>query len=175
MSIKRQHYVTVVPIWLVDTLHQRDVPMTVVNDFEKLSSIVSFEDVCFYYHYLKNLSFYTDGLFDDMDSIAKMPANQMWVAMNEKELLRIGQQFDFAFQSNQEKLATTEVPVSIRKTDYVPLAITSDCIALLGRSLGSSVSRHAFLKECISQLTQQLTFDEYKQFKVFNAFTKEFA
>lgn len=166
---KRSHNVGLVPVWLADKVTEGRVPVDALVSYEKLSSIISPQDVCFYHEYLTRTHHYTEGVFDDMCTIASLPENTAWIAMNAVAAKSAADQFAYSFQKHQDDLGNTAVPITVRFFSYVPVAVDTHSLILLC-TRGEPLSRNESSKRCIEELNKQMPFDQYKQFNVFRVY-----
>lgn len=174
MSATRPLYVAIIPAWLTEVLERKQVPLETALDFSKLETIVSLDDVCFYFAYLKNIRRYVGSLFDDMKTADLLPANQSW-------LVSKGVAVDQRIESTRRyyadpvmDLTGTNVPQVVRMTNYVPVALNADCLALVGRGIASAneFNQTNLIQSALAELEKLRTWDSVKTLKVFLAYTQ---
>lgn len=173
-SVSRPLHVVIIPAWLTEVLERQNEPLETALDFSKLETIVSLDDVCFYYAYLKNLRRYVPGLFDDMVTIDQTVENQNWLASKGVLVDQRSESTRRYYADQSMDLTTTAVPRVVRMTNYVPHALNADCLALVGRGLASAseFDQNALIQASVLELQKLRTWDSLKTFKVFKVFTQ---
>lgn len=167
---KRKHYVAAIPSWLSMALSEANAPLSAAKSFSELSTIVSDTDVCFYYHYLLKLNFYTDDAFDDMENIAFCEENFNWVMSHQKLIAETERDFALSFDRNRDDLTTNSVPSVIRKVPFKPVA-DSNMLFLVGVETGMDYNRHKFYADCMEVLGTQMLPTFAEKFTVFKRYT----
>lgn len=168
-SKTRTHYVGAVPAWLADKVIEGMIPHESLLSYEKLSSIISPQDVCFYHEYLVRTNVYTDGLFDDMCTVAQLPENLAWLDANVSAAKTAADQFAYSFAKHANDLNDRSVPITVRRFGMIPMAVGTNSLLLLC-SRGEELSFPELSNRCITELDKQMTFEEYKGFNVFRAY-----
>lgn len=170
--MKSTHHVALVPKWLAEHLNANQMPLSVVTDFQKLSSVVSLQDVCFYIATQEHLSLYVGNHFDDMESVVKAPQNQLWLTENSGAVVRARELLTSSIPKELEMLTSQSTPKSIRKTDYEARPTDTNCLVLVGVGAADQYDHVSFIDKCVKALHQQLTVSQYQQFDVFKTFTQ---
>lgn len=165
----RTHYVGAIPAWLADKVIEGMIPHDALLSYEKLSSIISSQDVCFYHEYLVRTSVYTDGLFDDMCIVSQLPENINWLSVNASAAKSAADQFSYSFAKHVNDLTDRSVPITVRRFGMIPIAVDTNSLLLLC-SRGEELSLQELSQWCVETLDTQMTFDEYKRFKVFKSY-----
>lgn len=161
MSIKnvRQHYVALVPYWISDAVNATlNQDPEVFTDYEKLSSILSSSDVCFY-HLMQSLRPKLVTGFADMVNISMKSNNLKWLDENAAALKSASDKFQLLPPDSDALECGT----------YKALAAGTDTVVLLshrGDSSGLSLA-----KKCLMVMSTQMSFDEYKLYDIFSDFT----
>lgn len=165
-------YVALVPVWLGDFIRQSNTSIDVITDLNKLSTTLSHKDVCFYVAIQKHIQRYFADLFDDMGSIVDAPCNQAWVIENSREIGIANEQLQHSLSQFETSLVDRSVPRTIRKTNYIPESVGSNCLAIVGTGSGDQYSHAAFVDACVERLHSLTTVPHYQQLNVFKAFTQ---
>lgn len=174
MNAQRPLYVALVPAWLADTLARNNHPMETAMDFSKLETIVSFDDVCFYFDYLRNIKRFVGELFDDMKTIDQHPRNVAWVT-EKVSLIEPRVEATRRFYADTSiALDTVQVPSVVRKTNYVPHALRDDCLAIVGTGISSAseFDLTKFVRSTLLELEKIRTWDYVKTTNVFKTHTQ---
>ena len=152
----------IVPHWLADAVmaSSENVTPEVFADYEKLSTIVSESDVSSY-HLLQSIrSNYVQG-FADMESISMKPNNLKWLEEHAHAVAKRQDQFKVI-------LAKDKDDDLVACGNFKPVAVDSDTLVLL--SSRGDVTSLTFEKDCVGELSKQMTFDEYKHYDIYKAF-----
>lgn len=173
-SASRPLHVAIIPAWLTEVLERRNEPLETALNFSKLETIVSIDDVCFYYTYLKNLKRYVGSLFDDMITIDQTAENQSWLASKGVQVDQRTEATRRYYADSEMDLSSSSVPRVVRMTNYVPHALNADCLALVGRGLASAseFDQNTLIQAVVAELPKLRTWDSFKTTKVFKAFTQ---
>lgn len=164
---KRNHSISIVPLWLVRTLQENNASLDMALSFDDLASITSVADVCFYYHYLCQIETYTDGAFTDMESIIFNRKNAQWVLDNKDAISKNLKTFTISFDKHAKNLSDSKVPPLVRKTPFRPLASGSETLLLLATEGDGSFDRTEFYSDCMGELNKQMPPNSSSKFDVF--------
>lgn len=168
---KRHHKVAVIPLWLAEALAENAKPIETALCFADLATILSIDDVCFYYHYLKKLNFYTENAFEDMENIIYSEANAAWVIEHQSRIDATSSTFSISFDTNVDKISTTEAPSTIRKVDFKPVAHGDDTLILVGYRCDTTPILNDFYSDCMGVLGSQMHPNQAARFTVFKNYT----
>lgn len=170
--MKKTHYVTIVPNYLAEQLAQMNVSLSVVEDFSKLSTIVSAREISFYYLTILHLRDYLSDTFNDMVLLSEKPNTLRWVSDHADDIAKAKLEFDKLFIKHKNKLSSEDVDVIVRCTKYSPKAINDDTLALVGFNSEAEYPYSKFLRDCITELNKQILFDQYRNMEVFRQYTR---
>lgn len=168
----RNIYFTLVPAWLATALERRGLPLDVACDLSKLQNTLSLDDVCFYIAYVQNAEHYVSNLFNDMQNVLTSETNAKWLIDNHSHLAGVKSQLT-RFFAEQTALQGNHIPASVRKTNYVAQALPGqECLAIVGRETSDPLNSAQLADQSVGELAKLMTFEEYKHFNVFKAFTQ---
>lgn len=160
----RQYYVAAVPLWLADIVmsHPDYTSPEIFTDFEKLSTIVSSSDVSFYSS-IQPRSINSMKGFLDMGSISMKASNLQWLKDH-------GADVSAALDRLQLMETKDQLNDLLPSVDLKPVAAGNDTLALIScRGVSNPTT---FYRECMSAISQQMTFEEFKQYDIFTEFTR---
>lgn len=169
MSSTRPLYVALIPAWLADTLRRNNQPLESAMSFSKLETIVSFDDVCFYFDYLRNIRRFLGSMFDDMKTIDQSEANQVWLASKAGAVEPRIEATRRFYADPTTDLSGTQIPQVVRKTNYVPQALRDDCLAVVGVGLDTAAQFDLtnFVRAALLEMEKLRTWEDVKQTKLF--------
>ncbi|MGL4520891.1 MAG: hypothetical protein ACRCUJ_14800, partial [Phocaeicola sp.] len=130
--INKTHYVSLVPAWLAEQLSVIGTDIRIVKDLKQLSTIVSAEDVSFYYLYNLRATSYVGNTFADLTPFFLTPQNLEWVNENADVIKKAKLHFDSKQAKFGKDLSDADVDPVVRKTFYQPKAIEENVLALVG-------------------------------------------
>lgn len=171
-NIKTRHYFGVAPLWLADAIERRELSGDYFTDYAKLATITSVQDVFFYHSFLLHAKHYAGDIFNDMCSISEKPDNEAWISEHQSIAGAAAQQFSVAFNSVRDSLSGSDVPLTVRKTAYRPLAVGQDCLMLVS-TRADSLNDSDFYVAVIKELEKQIRFEQYSTTNVFKAYTMQ--
>ncbi len=169
---KRQHYVGVAPRWLTTAIEKNGLPIETLLSYEKLSTIASPEDVCFYDQYLRHMHLYVGTYFNDFISIRQLPANRRWLDKyaERSEVARVT--FEATVKRLGSDLTESSVPVTVRRYMYEPVCIGLDTLFFVPtEDTNASMSGTSeFFEKALDALAKQLNVSDLQRFDVYQSF-----
>ncbi len=171
-STKRQHYVGVAPQWLINAIDKNELPREALLSYEKLSTIASPEDVCFYDQYLRHAHLYIGEQFDDMQKICSMPENLRWLERYQDRAQVARVSFEATVKRLDGKLNDPSVPMTVRCYTYEPTAIGSSTLFFVPTEDATAAVKGSsdFFGNALDVLSKQLNVKDVQQFDVYQAF-----
>lgn len=169
---KRRHYIAVLPLWLVETLKEQDLPFSTALSLADLSGILSVEDVCFYYHYQLKTNFFTDDAFKDMENVVYNDDNFAWLSANLETVNKCGSTFNISFEKGMKDITTNAVSSTVRKCAYAPSGHSNNVLLLAATTEGMSYDRKKFYSDCMGVLSSQIGANNAENFAVFERYTQ---
>jgi hypothetical protein len=162
-------YAAAVPPWLTALVDAGQLQLRDLENFTRLSSILSERDVSFYYLYAKRLSPLTDNVYEGLRNITTLPDNIQWV-QDHAELIKECE--DTVDLTNVIATATGEIPEphDIRRAFYEPRAFSNTTLFLLGRTQSIYVTYIDYFSAAMSQISSMVGYDQAVHSRVLNAF-----
>lgn len=170
--INKSHYVTIVPKWLADQLAAIGEDIKIVEDFQKMSAIISASEISYYFLMIQKLREYLPDAFDDMILVSEKGNNLRWVADNADVIAKAKYEFDKLFHKAKGNLTKDDVDLIVRRTSYKPKGIADDTLALVGFDSEAEYTYSNFLRDCCAELHKQILFDQYSNMEVFRQYTR---
>jgi hypothetical protein len=169
---KRQHYVGVAPRWLLTAIEKNGLPIETLLSYEKLSTIASPEDVCFYDQYLRHSEIYIGKVFSDFTSVRLLPQNRRWLE-NYSERFEVARvTFESTIKRLGDKLSDSSVPMTVRRYTYEPVCIGLDTLFFVpSEDVNTPVpGTPEFFEKALDALAKQLNVTDLQRFDVYQSF-----
>ena len=169
---KRQHYVGVAPRWLLTAVEKNGLPIETLLSYEKLSTIASPEDVCFYDQYLRHSEIYIGKQFGDFTSVRLLPENRRWLERYSDRLEVARVTFESTIKRLGDNLTDSSVPVTVRRYTYEPISIGLDTLFFVPTDdvNASASGTPEFFEKALDALAKQLNVSDLKRFDVYQSF-----
>lgn len=169
---KREHYIGVVPQWVVNAVEKNELPLDAMLSYEKLSTIASSEDVCFYDQYLRHAHVYISDAFNDFVSIRMLPENQDWLRRNAERAENARAMFEATLKRLGDKLDDSSVPVTIRSYKYEPISIGATTLMFVPTedATATVAGSSEFFEKALDALAKQLNVKDLQAFDVYQRF-----
>jgi len=169
---KREHYIGVVPQWVLSAVEKNELPLDVMLSYEKLSTIASSEDVCFYDQYLRHAHVYISDAFDDFVNIRLLPENQNWLRNNAERAENARVLFEATLKRVGNNLSDSSVPLTIRSYKYEPISIGATALIFVPTedATATVVGSTEFFEKALDALAKQLNVKDLQVLDVYQRF-----
>jgi hypothetical protein len=166
-------YVALIPEWFKELATSRQIPVSDFTNLSLLEDKLSVQDVCFYVAYHNRRERYLKGLTGAFKSFTDHPQNDAWLTKHRSKLQAAEAEFDTAVavaERSGVELSEISVPVTVRRTSYVPCCVSDETIAFMGVGSWIQFEQSAFLEQTLIELNKMMTHRELEQSEMFKLF-----